>query len=439
MLVIGLVIAAIAAVIWWIVSLGESAEETARRIEETEKSTEAFRDAIGEAVDRYKELNNLAKQYHDDNLTDLQKYENKLEEINEVLNRNETANSIMEQLNAKEAELQAIFDNSNSKKERESLQKQIDDLQKDREGLEKEMRKSPVISEADAAAAREKARLAMLESRFGDLLKQALTPQQEYADAISELVELTEKGIVTEAEQQLIKENAVKKLIDSLGIEKLIEVPKTAQNTYNEYFKKLQIAIDEAVITLEQYNIGLENAAKLLADDLGISEWVGTKNTKTLQQAYNDIAIYAQKVAMSMKEEAAARDRARAAFEKQSEYYNLYQKAKDALTPMADRIKEVNKKIDKEAAVFGWSKDVTDKMKALAEAEMNQVKESKRENQILTKGSTAYTDYQNKNIQNDHLKSIRDNSKKQVEFAQKTVDAVKDGFAGLEKCFEVIG
>jgi hypothetical protein len=79
-LILTLVIAVGAAVYfawqWWSKS-AQAAEEHKKRIENMEKATENFRNKIGEAVDRYKELNNLARQYHEDNVTDVDLHQSK--------------------------------------------------------------------------------------------------------------------------------------------------------------------------------------------------------------------------------------------------------------------------------------------------------------------------------------------------------------------------
>jgi hypothetical protein len=119
----------------------------------------------------------------------------------------------------------------------------------------------------------------------------------------------------------------------------------------------------------------------------------------------------------------------------------LYQKAKDALMSTEEKLEKMTNAIDADAIKFGWGKDVTDKMKEMAEAEImgNQKAAKQKDNQAIVRGSVAYTDYQNKNIGNDHLKTIRDNSRKQNELLSKNIEAVKETGDVFKKCFEVIG
>ncbi|MDR2757613.1 MAG: hypothetical protein LBC20_18135 [Planctomycetaceae bacterium] len=273
---IGLILVAIGGIVYgliklvqWLGSGTSAAEQMKEEIKAMEAQTAAFRDKIGESIDRYRELNNLARQYHEDNLTDIQKYENKLKEIDEVMNRQNTAKSAMSQLNVKQNELEVALDKAKSSGETErmeSLQKQIDNIAADKAALKKEMDKSPALSAADALSAKEKERAALLQGRFGDLLQQTFTPQQEYAKTISDLAVLTQKGLVTEAEQQLITANALKKrneaIIGSLGIGELIKTPETAQDIYNKNIANLQTALESGVITQAQYNTGITNALK---------------------------------------------------------------------------------------------------------------------------------------------------------------------------------
>ncbi|MDR1268945.1 MAG: hypothetical protein LBK82_05420, partial [Planctomycetaceae bacterium] len=429
---------------WWSKS-EQKAAELKNQIKATEDATAAFRDRIGEAVDRYKELNNLAKQYHADNLTDLQKYENKLKEIDDVLNRSNVANDAMKAINLKNNELVKMMDaikKTGNKDAISSLQKLIDDVEKDRIALQKEMKKPQVLSAEDAEAAKEKARLALLQGQFGDLLKKTIAPQQQYAKEMTDLAELMKKVKVTAGEKHRIEINALKKRNDAaislLGIGESIKPIETAQDIYNKNISNLKDALQLNVINAQQFSNGIKHAADAFAQATGIKKYF--EKVETLRDVYSNMAIYAKRMNLSQEDLVAAQDKARLAFEKQAESYSLYQKAQDALLSTEEKVEKAMKMIEMDALKFGWDDVTRDKMKEIAEAEiMGKQKEGKqKDNQAIVRGSTAYTDYQNKNLGNDHLKTIRDNSKKQNDLLSKNIEAVKETGEVFKKCFEVI-
>jgi ABC-type transporter Mla subunit MlaD len=489
---IGLILVAIGGIVYgimklvqWLSSGKSAAEQMKDEIKAMEDQTAAFRDKIGESIDRYRELNNLARKYHEDNLTGLQKYENKLKEIDEVLNRQNVAESAMSQLDAKQNELQTALDKATSAGETErmeSLQKQIDKIVEDKAALQKERDQSPAMSAADAAAAKEKERVALLQGRFGDLLEQTLTPQQEYAKTIFDLALLTQKGLVTEAEQQLITANALKKrneaMIGSLGIGELIETPETAQNIYDKNIANLQTALESGVITQEQYNTGMANALKRfnetdtatleakkqaggfaaaqqklvdkfkgmetlspvaafeslsaelqsvrdklkpeeladaqqkllndLAGGLGIADFVNPKQSDTLESVQQKVLDYYNQLdglGKATFDLAAAQRRVTESFEKQSEYYNLYRKAQDALIPAQQKLTDAFKRIEEEAGKWGWTDEIVAKMKEMTEDEIIGKEEGKEQNTpkpdhsknaALELGTVAYYEAQKK-------------------------------------------
>lgn len=382
--------------------------------------------------------------------TDIQKYENKLKEINGVMNRQNTASDAMKNLNLKEIELVKAMDAAKTNKETDridSLQKQLDGIRSDRKSLATEMKNTPALSAADAAAAQENARLTVLKERFGNLLEQSFTPQQEYAKAMTDLAVLMQKGIVTETEQRLIAANALKKrneaMINSLGIGELIKTPETPKTVYDRDLNHLQTALQAGAIVQEQYNRAIKrvqetfgndvaNAAKKFADELatslGIAEFLKPESKNTLEDVYKNLATYAEKVGMSQELLAAAQDRARTAFEKQSEYYSLYQKAQDALIPAQQKLADAYKRIEAEAAAWGWGKDAVAKMKEMKQAELfgkekepdKKSESAQRNNNALERGTVAYFEAQQRGN-----KPLLDETKRQTKFLASMEQALK--------------
>jgi serine/threonine protein phosphatase PrpC len=464
------IVASIVALVWWIQRSHAAAEQMKNQMLATENATEKFRDSIGGAVDRFRELNNYARQYHEDNLSDVEKYKNKLLEIDEVLDRQNTGKRLLDSLNRKQNELESMLKRVSNDEYRHSLQKQIDDVVADRKNLQKTIDNSPVLSALDAANRREQERINLLKNRFGNLLEKTLTPQEEYAKTLIQLTELTKMDAIEVAERQLIEKNALEKrnkaLLDSFGVADLIKTSQMPVEVLDDSTSRLNDAFREGIINAEQLAAGLANARKIFAetdptakamtelknkfqemsqktpvqtfdelsqqlasvknvlsvgefaaaqrkllDDmasgLGIADYLKPAQADaTLQSRKQELATvyekliqYANRTGMSDNALAAAKDRARAAFEKQSNFYDLYQRVQDSLVPTSQKIEMVMRQIEQEAAAWGWSRDIVAKMKQLQvndmmggsnAADLQANFAANRQNAALESGSVAY-------------------------------------------------
>jgi hypothetical protein len=430
---IGLILVAIGGIVYgiiklvqWLTSGSSAAEQMKETIKATEEQTAAFRDRIGESIDRYKELNNLARKYHEDNLTDLQKYENKLKEIDEVMNRQHVADAAMTQLNAKQKELQAVLDQATNQDQIDSLQKQIDNIVADKAALQKERDQSPAMSAADAAAAKEQERAALLHGRFGNLLEQTLTPQQKYAQTMADLAELTQRGLVTEAERQQIAANALKRFNETdasvLAAKKKADELASAQQKLIDRFKGMQTlppvaAFDAFSAELrsvrnklkpEEFAAAQQKMLDELAGGLGIADWVNPKQRETLESVQQKVLDYYNKLdglGKATFDLAAAQQRVTESFEKQAENYALYQKAQDALIPAQQKLADALAGIEADAAKFNWNDAAVAKMKAMKTDEIlgkNEEDDKKTastdhsRNAALEMGTVAYYEAQRK-------------------------------------------
>ena len=429
LLAIGGIVYGIIKLVQWLTSGSSAAEQMKETIKATEEQTAAFRDRIGESIDRYKELNNLARKYHEDNLTDLQKYENKLKEIDEVMNRQNVADAVMNQLNAKQKELQAILDQATNQDQIDSLQKQIDNIVADKAALQKERDQSPAMSAADAAAAKEKERAALLHGRFGNLLEQTLTPQQKYAQTMADLAELTQRGLVTEAERQQIAANALKRFNETdasvLAAKKKADELASAQQKLIDRFKGMQTlppvaAFDafsaelrsvRAKLKPEEFAAAQQKLLDDLANGLGIADFVNPQQRETLESVQQKVLDYYNKLDSLGKatfDLAAAQQRVTESFEKQAENYALYQKAQDALIPAQQKLADALAGIEADAAKFNWNDAAVEKMKEMITEEIMGKNEQEQDaspktsptdhsrNAALEMGTVAYYEAQRK-------------------------------------------
>ncbi|MDR1180942.1 MAG: hypothetical protein LBL13_03055 [Bacteroidales bacterium] len=450
-LVAFLVLLAIAGLIYGIVkafqyfrqSSVEAQEAAQRAVEKTEmlkNVTEKYKNSLRETVDEHKKMLDVMNKIQEAAKTPVEKASDRAAELQKAINE---PKQLQEKINALTAEIETkkkLIANTTDKGTIESLKERNEEAIQTLKKLQDIQAKIPTLTQAQIANQqalnrKEFAQDAGLDiseklSNYDTLMKQM--------DTIKEVIKRNDQANeMTVKETQNAIDNAVKNFRQAEGVEKMVEPFKTASDILNETNNKLKLWSSDGIINAQEFSNATKRAADAFAQATGIKKYF--EKVETLQDVCSNMAIYAQQMNLSQEDLIAAQDKAKAAFEKQAESYSLYQKAQDALLSTEEKVTKAMNMIDADALKFGWSEEITDKMKQIAEAEIMGKKGKQKDNQVIVRGSTAYTDYQNKNLGNDHLKTIRDNSKKQVDFAQKTVEAIKETGEVFKKCFEVIG
>ncbi|MDR1957439.1 MAG: hypothetical protein LBQ54_00045 [Planctomycetaceae bacterium] len=223
----------IPSIVRWLGSSAAEAEQLENHIKNMEAGTKDFLDQIGKTADRYRELNNLAKNYNDVNMSGAEKYAAKLNEINEILNRPRTANDMIAALNRKEIDLVRALENAQANGQQgliDSIQRQLEDLRTQRTGVAEDIRNAPEFTEEAAASAREAARLGYLQEEYGDLLDRTMTAQETYADVIARSAAEVEAGRMTQAEYATVKPSSCRTMFKCSKRRKRSPRRKTLRN-----------------------------------------------------------------------------------------------------------------------------------------------------------------------------------------------------------------
>ena len=108
------------------------------------------------------------------------------------------------------------------------------------------------------------------------------------------------------------------------------------------------------------------------AKGLGIAQYLteAADPARQLASTYKNLEAYAREANLSQRALTAAKNRAIEALEKQSEYYNLYQRAQDAMLTTQQKLNREMTRIAEEAQKWGWDLGIAAKMKEMKAEEI---------------------------------------------------------------------
>ena len=278
----------------------------------------------------------------------------------------------------------------------------------------------------------------------------------EYAEAVQRAKEQWDPAMKTsiEAAKNLAREQ------ERLAAEfkNMVDRFKGMGKTPLESFKELSVDLRRVqdALTPAEFASAKNKLLSDLASGLGIAQFLTDAATpaKQLAETYRNLDAYAREANLSMQELTAAKNRAREALEKQSEYYNLYQKAQDAMLTAQQKLNRELSRIAEEAAKWGWDKSIVAKMEELKIEELQQqalLDESKKHtglldnidkgvniknrNPALEFGTVAYYEAQKKDTNKPLEKEVRQANKYLADINR----SVKPSNTGNRQPFVLIG
>jgi hypothetical protein len=261
-------------------------------------------------------------------------------------------------------------------------------------------------------------------------------------------INLLKTNKMIDNDQKDTMEKAVKaELLDSMGIAK---APSELIASFRATTEKLNQFAD---VFKENDNMkkAKENLLKNLQKDLGIDKYVNmsdmaTERKKLMDEISHNIDLYKEQAGLTNDQIKVAKEKMQMDIMGRGDIGQLYYKIMDSMKPLESKIAEANEAIDKEAQTWGWDETIVEKMKEARKAELlnDPVNQSQLQqyatNEVIVKGSAAYTNYQNKNQnkQLEYAKNIRDNGKKQTELLAKSVKGIEGLGKTFDQCFEVV-
>ena len=408
-------------------------------IDESNRSIEAMEKATQKVLDRWKQLQNVAKNALESLMTPAEKLVNKLNELKEAQKAPDKLKEELKNLANRQQRVAGWIANDQKNGgwfADTNLQKQhVDEfnaIQKNMEDLNAALKEQVKITDEQVAAAWKKdirdqlnieSPAEKLKERMELLnlaLQQGAINQQEYAAAVQAANEQWDPATKAAIEQTKAAAEATKKLAQeqeraAAEFRALANKFKTMGKTPVESFKELSVDLRrvQAALTPAEFKAATNKLRADLANGLGIASYLKDAATpaQQLAETYKKLEMYAREANLSSKELTAAKNRAKEALEKQSEYYSLYQKAQDAMLTTQEKLNRELTRISEEAKQWGWDKSVVAKMKELKTAELlgEQVREqqntdsgksnqkSNQNNSALEYGTVAYYEAQHKN------------------------------------------
>ena len=409
--------------------------DTSKAIQQSEESMQAMEKATQKAIDRFRELNNIAKNALESLMTPAERLVAKLKELDAVRQApNEIQAELQKRMHQQRMLLREADGNKGfwgGPKKDENLEAMMQANMAQIGRLREALGQAVHINDAQFKALQENARIESLKEQYGSLFEKTLTAQEQYNNTLDMLNADLKAKRITDMESDRMRDNLDKQLRNQLGM------TESPAEKFKTQIDLLQFALEKQAITkaefvemerkaMEQFDPAMKAAAeaakklaqeqqraaaefknmadrfkgmgktpiesfkelsvdlrnvrhalapaqftaarnKLLADlasGLGIAPYL-TDSANAAQQlatTYKNLEAYAREANLSMRGLTAAKNRARAALEKQSEYYNLYQRAQEAMLTTQQRLNREMTRIADEAAKWGWDFPVMQKM-----------------------------------------------------------------------------
>ena len=517
---IGVLIALVATLVtWWF--------DNSAAIRESENRMEALNASVQKNIDRWKELNGVAKNALESLMTPAEKLVNKLKELNQAFRMPGEILAEKQALAVRQAEIKKQIDANPgfwaTPKMTKQLKEEWANIEKRQKELSDLLQNTAHLTREQLAAMQENLRIEHLKNQYGSLFEKTLTAQEQYNTTIAQLNDDWQNRRATTAEYRTVFDNATKQLREQLGFaespaallakqmdalqfaldKKIIsdvEYAEAVQRAKEQWDPAMKTSIEAAknlareqeraaaefknmvdrfkgmgktpIESFKELSVDLRRVQdaltpaefasaknKLLSDlasGLGIAQFLTDAATpaKQLAETYRNLDAYVREANLSMQELTAAKNRAREALEKQSEYYNLYQKAQDAMLTAQQKLNRELSRIAEEAAKWGWDKSIVAKMEELKIEELQQqalLDESKKHtglldnidkgvniknrNPALEFGTVAYYEAQKKDTNKPLEKEVRQANKYLADINR----SVKPSNSGNRQSFVLIG
>jgi len=293
---IGLLVAAVA-------SLVTSWYDHSAAMDESKRSMEAIEESTNKVIDRWKELNNVAKNALEALMTPAEKLVNKLKEIDLSQNTDEIR-AQMKSIHERQQKLAGwIADKKNHGWFAETdimkdLKAEFKQNQAQFDKLYKTLKEMTVLTEEQLAAAKANAKIEYLKERYGKLIDKSVTVQEQYIATLNNLTEDLKRqdGAEIDFEQAaLIRKNLQAQLREQLGF------TETPAQRLKEQLDVLKFALDESVISqaeytdkvreaMEKYDPGTKAAAELAKETQKLADKFRSAG-KTPLESFKELSV----------------------------------------------------------------------------------------------------------------------------------------------------
>jgi hypothetical protein len=467
LLPLALIAAAISAIVagitlmwtWWN-SSANAATKTAEKTKMLQNATEAYKNSLRDTVEEHKKMLGVMDKIREAALTPAQKAANRATELQNVIDEPRRLQEQVNRLQTEIATRKKLIANQTDKDTIASLNERNEAAMKTLKDLQDMQSKLKPLTQVEIAAQQTANRKAFAQDMGFDTAQRL-----DNTAALEAKIEALKTIIATndQRNQMTIKEtdNAIKNMVADYrkaeGIDKIVEPFRTAGDILEADNTKLKQWLDLGAINAGEYANGLKRAAESFKKSSGVDKFLDVSNTLVARQAALDQQFAAledlhRRKMITEEQLIGAQQKAAEAMLAQSESGKLIQDAMEALRPASDKLNDMIASIEAEAAAarangMTITEDVLEKAKRLAEekimgksgADGAEKATGNRDNQALVRGSVAYTDFLRQDAGKDHLKDIRNNSKRQVELAEQQVKATEELGGSFDKCFEVVG
>ncbi|MCL2710271.1 MAG: hypothetical protein FWE95_05270 [Planctomycetaceae bacterium] len=278
------------------------------------------------------------------------------------------------------------------------------------------------IEKSDAAKLHERMK------ELDDALKAKVIKDHEYASAVQKAKEQWDPA--TKAAIEATKKLAQAQERAAAEFQNLVNKFKGMGKTPIESFKELSVDLRRVQDALSPAEFAAAKNKLLsdLANGLGIAQYLADAATpaQQLAQTYKNLEAYAREANLSTQQLTDAQNRAKTALEKQSEYYNLYQKAQDSMLTVQQKLNRELTRIADEAKQWGWDKSIVARMQEMKAAELLGGSGGDQESGPGSRGSQSQNRALEYGTVDYYEKQMEDKNKPLIDETKKQTKEIKD-------------
>jgi DNA repair exonuclease SbcCD ATPase subunit len=423
---------------------GDAAERAAQKTEMLKNVTESYKNSLKEILDYHTKTADIMDKMREAALTPAQRASQRQQELQNAINEPTKLQNDIDRLQTEIENRKKLIANTRDTETKDSLTERnneaIETLKKMQE-LQSKIK--PLTKVEIEVRQKEIIQLEMKERGIGKYQNQT-TAAQTLQSAVSNINAMFDAGKIDYRQLNEMLQNAAGEFMNFIG------VSQSPLEAFHGLTDQLNSVKD--VLSPNDFKSAKQKLLDDLRKGLGVDKYFDQSDTVTakkelLDKMRENIRLYAKEAGLKEDDIKAAEEKLQTEVKSQGELGSVWQdvlKAREAAKSVDQKISEINIKIDTAAEAGLYDAKEAAEMKKTAEAKIREnnksesTKEQKANNEVLVRGTVAYTNYQNQNSSQEHLRSIRDNSKKQTELLAKNVQVTENLGKSLANCFEVV-
>jgi hypothetical protein len=438
------VIVGVVLLVRWFMSSGDAAERAAQKTEMLKNVTESYKNSLKEILDYHNKTADVMDKMRDAALTPAQRASQRQQELQNVINEPTRIQNDIDRLQTEIENRKKLIAGTRDTETKDSLTERNKEAIETLKKMQELQSKIKPLTKVEIEVRQKEIIQLEMKERGIDKYQNQTTAAQTLQSAISNINAMFDAGKIDYRQLNEMLQNAAGEFMNFIG------VSQSPLEAFHGLTDQLNSVKD--VLSPNDFKSAKQKLLDDLRKGLGVDKYFDQSDTVTakkelLDKMRENIRLYAKEAGLKEDDIKAAEEKLHNEVKSQGELGSVWQdvlKAREAAKSVDQKISEINIKIDTAAQAGLYDAKEAAEMKKVAETKIHEnnksesTKEQKANNEVLVRGTVAYTNYQNQNSSQEHLRSIRDNSKKQTELLAKNVQVTENLGKSLAGCFEVI-